>query len=145
MQKIPMPKTTHNSRKDRIIKILNEFKNEYSAHRDNLYWLVCKIYVNCDRRSTILNHRDSKNHNIPHGRNSAPINRYIPHFEEKCLDHFVNGFVGADIPLSKLRMKPMIDLFAYLKVKIPANQQLEDTYSQILPKNHKTHNKFDEG
>ena len=41
-----MAKTTQNSRKDRISKIFNEFKNELAAQVDNLYFLVCKVYVN---------------------------------------------------------------------------------------------------
>ena len=115
-----MAKTTQNSRKDRISKILNEFENEFAAQVDNLYFLVCKVYVSSGRRSTTLNHTDSKKHKNLYERNLAAINRYIKRLQGKYPDYFVSGFVWADTPVCKLRLKPMIDLFTYLKIKIPS-------------------------
>ena len=86
----------------------------------NLYFLVCKVYVSSGRRSTTLNHTDSKKHKNLYERNLAAINRYIKRLQGKYPDYFVSGFVWADTPVCKLRLKPMIDLFTYLKIKIPS-------------------------
>lgn len=118
-----MPKTALPA----IVKVrryMKEFPDEFQLSPTNeLFCKTCEVPVNCDRRSSVLKHRDTARHTKISAQSSSASQLFLScatGIHKDFTNKVVSAFLSANIPLYKVNNEKLRALFSDIGHPLPS-------------------------